>query len=45
MLRDRQAAEDVAAQATFLREHQSQFAALVRLTRADFATAERLARG
>jgi hypothetical protein len=35
----------LAAQATFLREHQRQFTALVKLARADFAAAERLARG
>jgi hypothetical protein len=35
----------LAAQAKFLREHQRQFAAVVKLARADFAAAERLARG
>jgi hypothetical protein len=35
----------LAAQKTFLREHQRQFAALVTVARADFARAERLARG
>jgi hypothetical protein len=35
----------LAAQAKFLSEHQLQFAALVRLARADFTAAERLARG
>jgi hypothetical protein len=35
----------LAAQKTFLRQHQRQFAALVTVARADFATAERQARG
>lgn len=35
----------LAAQAKFLAEHQGQFAALVKLARASFARAERLARG
>jgi hypothetical protein len=35
----------LAAQAKFLAEHQRQFAALVRIARADFARAERLAHG
>ena len=34
-----------AAQTKYLAEHQSQFAALVKIARADFARAERLARG